>query len=161
MRITCACRPVDHPVLPDRPTVVPTPVQVNGDGIAVLHKRLEGRDWLLAANELKATVRAEIAGLFAGDMVHVLFEDRSVPVRAGVFTDTFEPNAVHVYAATAELPPPLVPPPVGPPPEGATLADKIRDRLSLAAYQGRAAWIWYPGLSATAESQCWLRREVM
>jgi hypothetical protein len=55
-----------------------------------------------SAEEREATFRLP-DGVKAGE-VHVLFEDRTIPVKDRTFTDRFKPYDVHVYATTAELP---------------------------------------------------------
>ena len=36
--------------------------------------------------------------------VHVLFEDRKLPVKDGAFTDSFRPYDTHLYSTTSKLP---------------------------------------------------------
>ncbi len=63
-------------------------------------KAADGTLYLLSVNasdrQRPATFRLP-AGVKASE-VHVLFEDRKLPVKDGQFTDTFKPYDVHVYA---------------------------------------------------------------
>ena len=123
-----------------------------------LHKRWEGEDYLIAANEGKQTREATVQIAVAKDL-HVAFENRTVAVRDGAFADRFGPYEVHVYATAAQLPSPLVPAPrLEAVPPGESLQDMVRAQRELAAYAGKADWIWYPGTSRTPDAVCYLRR---
>ena len=66
--------------------------------VSSLLKEHRGRRYLLAANSSRGAVRARVnAGVEAGQ-VHVLFEDRRLAAKAGVWDDDFAPYAVHVYS---------------------------------------------------------------
>lgn len=140
------------------PTVAPAVIKTAAADIVFLHKACAGQSYLLAANDGKEVREVTFSVPFTQDL-QVLFEDRTVSVRDGAFTDTFGANAVHVYATTARLPPPLVPAPTADPaPRGEGLRELIATELSLSPYGGTASWIWYPGLSSVADSACFLRR---
>jgi hypothetical protein len=69
-------------------------------------KSTDSELYLLAVNtaskQRQATFRLP-AGSKAAE-VHVLFEDRKLPVKDGVFTDNFRPYDTHVYSTTSKLP---------------------------------------------------------
>lgn len=66
--------------------------------VSTLLKEHQGRRYLLAANSSRGAVRARVnAGVEAGP-VQVMFEDRRLTAKAGVWDDDFAPYAVHVYA---------------------------------------------------------------
>jgi hypothetical protein len=140
------------------PTVTPAVIKTAAAEIVFLHKECDGQGYLLAANDGKQVCEATFSVPFTQDL-HVLFENRTVSVRNGAFTDTFGANAVHVYATTAQPPPPLVPAPsLDPAPAGEGLREAIATQLALVPYRGTANWIWYPGLAGVADSACFLRR---
>ncbi len=66
----------------------------------VIHTQLweeaDGSRLLVAVNPRPEELSCTLSGL-AGESVEVLFEDRSLPLEAGAFSDTFGPLAVHVY----------------------------------------------------------------
>ncbi|NLF16064.1 MAG: hypothetical protein GX595_02250 [Lentisphaerae bacterium] len=140
------------------PAVAPPVVRSDAPGLKILHKVHGGESYLLAANESPEALDAEVAVPFHG-VLHVLFEDRTVAVRDGRFSDRFAPHGVHVYATTAALPAPLVPVPAAAEElSGESLRQDVEDRRDLTLYEGRATWIWYPGHSGQADSSCCLRR---
>jgi hypothetical protein len=69
-------------------------------------KAADGELYLMAVNagnkERQATFRLP-AGSKAAE-VHVLFEDRKLPVKDGTFVDRFRPYDTHVYSTTSKLP---------------------------------------------------------
>ena len=65
--------------------------------------------YLLAANIAEDSLTVEFHHLPSdAASVEVLFEERSLPLTAGVFQDTFQPYEVHVYRAAEALPPGFV-----------------------------------------------------
>ena len=65
--------------------------------INLLLKVHDGDHYLLAANSAKALVKARITAPDLRGEVEVMFEGRNAAVRDGLFEDTFDPYAVHVY----------------------------------------------------------------
>jgi hypothetical protein len=142
------------------PTVIPAVIKTTAPDLVFLHKECDGQGYLLAANDGKEVREVTFSVPFTQDL-HVLFENRTVSVRNGAFTDRFAANAVHLYATAGRPPPPLVPAPApDPAPKGEGLREGILSQLTLAPYGGKANWIWYPGLSTVADSVCLLRRSV-
>ncbi|NQU10755.1 hypothetical protein HQ590_08195 [bacterium] len=69
--------------------------------------KTNGRDLYLLAVNANADPRAADFALPPGvtaKRLHVLFENRSIPVAEGRFRDSFAPYGVHVYATTPNLP---------------------------------------------------------
>jgi hypothetical protein len=81
---------------------------VNGityNSIQFMHKGNHSQAHLFASNLSEKPVRAEFSGLPAGlTSVTVLFEDRTLPVSQGAFSDDFAGNDVHVYRLWDETP---------------------------------------------------------
>jgi hypothetical protein len=77
------------------------------DSIQFVQKENLGEQYLFVVNVAEDTVEARFSGL-PGSAVHavVLFEDRSVPITGGAFSDTFAAADVHVYKVTATNEPP-------------------------------------------------------
>lgn len=69
-------------------------------------KAADGSLYLLAVNasEKPRQVQFRLPAGVKAAAVHVLFEDRRLPVKDGGFTDTFRPYDTHVYATAAGLP---------------------------------------------------------
>jgi hypothetical protein len=67
-------------------------------GVQMMRRRLAGKTFVIAINTEKKTRKAEfvLPGLTA-KRLQALFEERSVPVTAGKFSDEFGPYGVHVY----------------------------------------------------------------
>jgi hypothetical protein len=66
--------------------------------IQTMERVYEGDRYIFAVNLTNGSVLARFQNLPQGsDEVSVLFEDRTVPVRNGLFSDKFEPSAVHIY----------------------------------------------------------------
>jgi hypothetical protein len=72
-------------------------------GVETLVKELGGQYWILAANTQFDPMVATFSKLpdGIGASLEVVAEDRGVAVRAGAFTDRFQPYEVHVYRGTA------------------------------------------------------------
>jgi len=88
-----------------KPTERMTPVEAIS--IESVTKQAAGGDlFVLSVNadskQRKATFRLP-AGVKASE-VHVLFEDRKLPVKDGVFADDFKPYDTHVYSTGSTLP---------------------------------------------------------
>jgi hypothetical protein len=60
-------------------------------------KQHEGKHYLLTANSARGAVRAKIVAGAEAKQVEVLFEDRQLTPKSGVWEDEFAPYAVHVY----------------------------------------------------------------
>jgi hypothetical protein len=76
--------------------------------------------WVIAARHGAGSEQVTISGLPAAVQTGTVYtEDRSVEVRDGSFTDTFERWDVHVYRFQVPPPPPPAPPPPPPPPPAA------------------------------------------
>jgi hypothetical protein len=74
-------------------------VHVSGDGVEFCVREAAGKVFVIAAKREGDTVQAKFTGLPAdiGEGM-VLFEDpRKVKAEAGIFSDWFGPNEVHVY----------------------------------------------------------------
>lgn len=68
----------------------------------------QGQAYLLAANIGDAALSVEFRHLPSqAATLHVLFEDRTLPLTNAAFRDTFEPFQVHVYRMPARLPEPV------------------------------------------------------
>ncbi len=67
--------------------------------VDILVKEFEGETYLFAVAMRRKKARATfmVKGFEGEGEVEVLDEDRSIPMRNGVFSDTFEPYAVHLY----------------------------------------------------------------
>ncbi len=74
--------------------------------IEMLVKESPGNQYVLAVNASKEAVDTEFevpANVKAAE-IHVLFENRKLPVSGGKFKDKFSPYGVHVYSTSPELP---------------------------------------------------------
>ena len=141
------------------PTAQPSSVRTDTAQIALLHKRCGSNHYLIAANEGETGREATFSLPFGVDKLYVLFEQRSVAVKAGSFSDRFAPKDVHVYSDSPHPPAPLVPPPSSAhTPDGETLQERVRVFRDTESYEGKANWIWFPGKSRVANAACLLRR---
>ena len=139
------------------PNIASSPIMTDASEIVWVCKEYDGQIYVIAANEGKQIRNAEFRGSSAKDL-HVLFENRKVAVRDGAFIDRFGPNEVHIYSTAAQLPPPLVASPVL---KGEPIGEGMEDLYFLVPYKpysGKADWIWYPGLSGTANAISFFRR---
>jgi len=71
------------------------------DDIEYLARRVNGKVYVLAAKREGPEAAIKFSGLGAKGTADVMFENRSVPVTDGVISDTFKPNAVHIYRVQA------------------------------------------------------------
>jgi hypothetical protein len=69
--------------------------------VSSLLKQHQGQYYLLAANSSRGPVRARITVGAAAGQVQVLFENRRLATKSGVWEDDFAPYAVHVYCWSA------------------------------------------------------------
>jgi hypothetical protein len=86
--------------------VVKQDPEATSTGIELRTKLADKDPYLLAVNA-SPKVRTATFRLPAGSKateLHVLFENRTVPVKGGEFADKFEPYDTHVYATTAAAP---------------------------------------------------------
>ncbi|MCP4642710.1 MAG: hypothetical protein GY851_19850 [bacterium] len=68
------------------------------DGVQIRAKRYDGKLYLFTCNADKNPCKATVSGLNGWTALSTLNEDRDAPALAeGAFTDTWEPNEVHVY----------------------------------------------------------------
>lgn len=67
------------------------------DDLEYLARKLDGKIYVLAAKREKPEATVKLSGLGITGTADVMFENRTVPVKDGVISDTFKPNAVHVY----------------------------------------------------------------
>ena len=83
---------------PETPHVLSGPAQdhYGRPSVTCLLKKHKGKYYLLAVNATRKSVKAQFR-LPVAKEGKVLFENRSVAVKAGVLTDTFKPFDVHVY----------------------------------------------------------------
>ena len=72
---------------------------IEGPALNMLLKTHKGKNYLFTANSARGETRCRFkpATLAPAARVEVLFENRTVPVKAGAFEDTFEGYGVHVY----------------------------------------------------------------
>ena len=85
---------LNSPTLPDAAAVKCS----MGSRVDVLVKRHEGATYVFAVNMYRKPEKATITLKGMGDATaEVLFENRSVPVKGGAFTDDFAPYAVRRY----------------------------------------------------------------
>jgi len=68
--------------------------------VEYLARKVDGKIYVLAARRESPESQVKLCGLGVTGTADVMFENRSVPVIDGVITDTFKPNAVHVYRVT-------------------------------------------------------------
>lgn len=83
---------------PETPHVLSGPAQdhYGRPSVTCLLKKHNGKYYLFAVNATRKSVKAQFR-LPVAKAGKVLFENRSVPVKSGVLTDTFKPFDVHVY----------------------------------------------------------------
>lgn len=71
---------------------------VTGAGdVEYLARELDGRVYLLASRRESPTATVTFAGLPKTGKAEALFENRTIDIVNGTLTDSFDPNAVHVY----------------------------------------------------------------
>jgi hypothetical protein len=73
-------------------------------GIEFITKQADKSIFLLSVNADAKPRTATFQLPNAGTEVHVLFENRKIPVKDGKFTDEYKAYDTHVYATTSELP---------------------------------------------------------
>ncbi|MBL4702251.1 MAG: hypothetical protein JKX85_13435, partial [Phycisphaeraceae bacterium] len=135
-------------------------VACSSKNISLMHKVCEQNDFIISANESDSQVEAVFHTSLPDSLLYVLFENRTVAVTNGTFTDTFIPYGVHIYSTTAQLPAPLIGLTSAPDPGGESAHLVImKKRNALVPYVGKANWIWYPGKSQTPYSQALFRRD--
>lgn len=71
------------------------------DSVGALAKRHAGATYVFAVNSTDKPVRARIP-VAASGAAEVLWESRTVPVKAGALVDDFKPYAVHIYKCKGE-----------------------------------------------------------
>ena len=71
------------------------------DSVGALAKRHAGATYVFAVNSTDKPVRARIP-VAASGAAEVLWENRTVPVKAGALVDDFKPYAVHIYKCKGE-----------------------------------------------------------
>lgn len=64
-----------------------------------LLKVYQGKHYLFATNSAQQAIRCQFKPVSTENLskVTVMFEDRTLPVKDGVFVDDFKPYDVHVY----------------------------------------------------------------
>lgn len=87
---------LNSPTVADAAAVTPSDAEVP---ISILAKRYEGATYVFAVGLRNKPVQGsfKLAGVPEGAKVTVLGEDRTIPLAAGTFTDSFTPYAVHLY----------------------------------------------------------------
>lgn len=65
--------------------------------VEYLARELDGRLYLLASKRESATASVTFSGLPTLTKAEALFENRALGIANGTLTDTFDPNAVHIY----------------------------------------------------------------
>jgi hypothetical protein len=70
------------------------------DDVEYLARKVGDRIYVLAAKRERPEAAVKFGGLGVSGTADVMFENRSVPVNDGVISDTFKPNAVHIYRVT-------------------------------------------------------------
>ncbi len=123
--------------------------------IEYLLKQTQSGPVLIAANSGKDNIKVTFTVPWK-ESVNVLFENRQLAGRE--FSDTFKPYDVHIYAIPAvklcrisQSDYAITQP--GP------FRKKARQTRKQ-SYEGRAAWIWYPGKSYTSGFQCRFTRKI-
>ena len=144
---------------------VKTALRIDGtepDQIRYLLKKCEGSVYLLAENRTAGKLSVSITGIPTTEgSLKVLFEDRRIPVKKGVFNDTFAPWDIHIYTDAKALPKPLVPPT-----PAALQYAKDEKKLAQLIAEGwvsrkwDAAWIWYPGQLKTDNLVVYARKKI-
>ena len=71
------------------------------DSISLLAKKDGSKRYLLCVNSTLDEITVEFKLDESADEAKVLFENRTIPVRKRIFTDTFAPSAVHIYELKA------------------------------------------------------------
>jgi hypothetical protein len=78
-----------------------TPALLSSRKLRSVTRKHDGFLYIIAANiyenEISATITLPGEYQYASDDVEVMFEDRKILTKGGVFTDTFEPLSRHVY----------------------------------------------------------------
>jgi len=73
-------------------------LQIEGaDDLEYLARKVDGKVYILAAKREKPEAAVRICGLGINGKADVMFENRAVDVKDGVISDSFKPNAVHIY----------------------------------------------------------------
>lgn len=67
------------------------------DDLEYLARKVGDKIYVLAAKREKPEAAVKLSGLGMSGIADVMFENRSIPVIDGVISDSFKPNAVHVY----------------------------------------------------------------
>lgn len=98
---------INSPSVPKAATVTVSPSKVEQDmarllgsqGIASCVKKHQGSTYIFAVRMEPGPAKAtfQVVGTPTDSIVHVIGEDRTIPVRAGGFEDDFAPHAVHLY----------------------------------------------------------------
>jgi hypothetical protein len=140
-------------------TVDPSPVTVDQSAIKFLHKVCDGKEYIIAVNEGKENLTAVFTSTFQEKGLTVFFENRTVGVTQGRFTDRFKPNDVHVYGTGKILPASLVLPHEMPAPDGkVSFLESAKFLKHAKKYTGSANWIWFPGKHTQPGHQTFFRR---
>lgn len=66
-------------------------------GIEILCKKYNGKIYLIAVNTSIDPAAVNFAGIPTGESIHVMNENRTIPVQNGAWFDEFEGLGVHVY----------------------------------------------------------------
>jgi hypothetical protein len=146
-------------------TVEPSNIKCDQLAVKILHKRCEGKDYLLAINDSSKPLSAKIITPFEESSFNVFFENREVKLQDSCISDWFKPYDVHVYSNSLTLPLPLVLP-AQKMPEGKIhfleAAQKRKQELdrkyNMPLYHGKANWIWYPGKYYQASQRTLFRK---
>ncbi len=89
-----------------------SPITQSGDiydSIQILQKQTSSNSYLFASNMATDMVTAKFTGLpWSITSIEVMFENRTIPVKYGVFRDSFDAYGVHVYRLLSDTayPPP-------------------------------------------------------
>lgn len=124
------------------PSITDGSTRARASSIALLHKRHDGVDYIIAINESDVPVETAFSSRLAGETLHVHFENRSLPIKAGGFTDRFKPWDVHVYSIAEHLPAPLVPSVKDVPTDGESFLGQAHSLKTRTDFESQAEWIW-------------------
>ncbi len=72
------------------------------DDVEYLARKVGDKVYVLAARRESPESSVKFSGLGVTGTADVMFENRSVPVTDGVISDSFKPNAVHIYRVHGE-----------------------------------------------------------
>ncbi len=134
--------------------------QVSNPAIRTRTLEANGKKYVIAVNGTANNVSATINPAFTAAGVKVFQENRSLPVKNGAVTDTFDAYSVHVYGE-AELPPSSWPLPV---PDSRYDFAKNPVTRNFSAYHnnipydGQANWIWEASKARVAGSETVLHK---